>query len=103
MLRNGPTPSGANFVEWLDQPLNTPAEKRPCPGQLRHRPCVLDSYLTEDEGTIRRIAPEALLQRTAKVLSLFWWVSAQNAWLKVYEEGQWVGIEQAVLSFTGTG
>jgi hypothetical protein len=89
-----PTPSGRNFLQWLSLPLNTPADKRPCPIQLVHRPCQLDAYLNEDEGVIRRIRLEALLQRTGKVLSLFWWISAQNAWLRAYERAGWVGIEQ---------
>ncbi|KAL1594533.1 hypothetical protein SLS60_010293 [Paraconiothyrium brasiliense] len=94
VLRSVPTPSGQNFQQWLSQPLNTPVHKRPCPGQLVHRPCALDGYLNEDEGVVRRVKPEALLQRTGKVLSLFWWVSAQNAWLKRYMAAGWVGIEQ---------
>jgi hypothetical protein len=51
--------------------------------------------LSEDEALVRQVRPEALLRRTCKVLSLFWWISAQNAWLRVYESAGWVGIEQA--------
>ncbi|KAJ4359685.1 uncharacterized protein N0V89_000241 [Didymosphaeria variabile] len=94
VLRSVPTPSGQNFKQWLAQPLNTPVHKQPCPGQLMHRPCALDGYLNEDEGSVRRIKPEALLQRTGKVLNLFWWISAQNACLKRYMAAGWVGIEQ---------
>ncbi|KAF2449355.1 hypothetical protein P171DRAFT_469425 [Karstenula rhodostoma CBS 690.94] len=93
VLRSVPTPSGQNFLQWLSMPMNTPADKQLCPNQLVHRPCHLDAYLNEDEGHVRRIRPEALLQRTAKVLSLFWWLKAQNAWLKAYEGAGWVGIE----------
>ncbi|KAL5374785.1 hypothetical protein DPSP01_011714 [Paraphaeosphaeria sporulosa] len=93
VLRSVPTPSGQNFLQWLSLPLNTPADKQPCPNQLLHRPCHLDAYLNEDEGFVRRIRPEALLQRTAKVLSLFWWIAVQNAWLKAYEGVGWAGIE----------
>ena len=97
VLRNFQTPNGAKFVQWLAAPLNTPAEKRPCPAQLQHRPCALDAYLTEDESEIRRMQPEALMQRTGKTMSLFWWISAQTTWLKRYESVGWVNIEQMVV------
>ncbi|KAL5395084.1 hypothetical protein PMIN06_006481 [Paraphaeosphaeria minitans] len=94
VLRSVPTPSGQNLLHWLSLALNTPPHKQPCPDQLVHRPCHLDAYLDEDEGLVRRMRPEALLQRTAKVLSLFWWVAAQNAWLEMYEGTGWAWIEK---------
>lgn len=61
-----------------------------------HRPSALDGYLDEEEGLVRRMEAEALIWRTGKVLGLFWWVKAQSAWLRGYEEVGWEGVEREV-------
>ncbi|KAF1977439.1 hypothetical protein BU23DRAFT_452752, partial [Bimuria novae-zelandiae CBS 107.79] len=92
VMRSAPTPNGANFLQWLYEPLNTPPAHRPCPDQLLHRRTPLDGFLIEDEFIVRRVEPEALYQRTATVLSLFWWIECMSSDLRRYEATGWVGI-----------
>ncbi|KAH7082939.1 hypothetical protein BKA63DRAFT_460863 [Paraphoma chrysanthemicola] len=96
IFRDYPTPSGASFAQWLHNPMNVP------PGtvllvQMQHRGSVLDGYLNEDEVAVRQIAGPALIDRTVRVLKLYWWLWMANRWLVEYQDGGWAGMEREVL------
>jgi hypothetical protein len=98
ILRSALTPNGTNLVQWLNTPPNTPPPHIHVPVQLRHRGTQLDLYLEEDEMAVRRIHPSALLERTARVLHLFWGLVGCNSGLERYRLNGWVGMEREVDS-----
>jgi hypothetical protein len=101
ILTSGTTPNGTNFAQWLRQPLyvqlTTPNPRSYSPPQLQlRRNTQLDLYLEENEAAIRGMHPRALLNRTVKVLRLFWWVCTCNAKLAWYLAADWKGMQGEV-------
>ena len=95
ILRSGMTPNGNDFLRWLHLPPDALPQVR-VPQQMIHRRTQLDLWLDENEAAVRRTHPRALLARTAKVLSMFWWLSGCNEALMGYERAAWVGMQREV-------
>ncbi|KAF2689819.1 hypothetical protein K458DRAFT_412680 [Lentithecium fluviatile CBS 122367] len=96
ILRSNLTPNGTDFLQWLNGPPTLPLGHTKVPRQMIHRRTQVDAWLAEDERVIRRVHPRALLERTARVLGLFWWVAGCNRQLENHREMGWLGMGREV-------
>jgi hypothetical protein len=55
---------------------------------------MLDGYLAEDEAVVRQVQIGALVDRTVRVLMLFWGLWMMNRKLMSYQERSWEGIDK---------
>jgi hypothetical protein len=67
---------------------------RSFPSQLYHQRSMLDGYLAEDEAVVRQVQIGALVDRTVRVLMLFWGLWMMNRKLMSYQERSWEGIDK---------
>jgi hypothetical protein len=77
IFRDYPTPNGARFVQWLASPPHAPKERK-APKQTAHRASMLDGYLDEDELATRKVDRRAIVERTVRVLKMFWDIWVMN-------------------------
>jgi len=88
-----PTPDGRRFSQWLRNDIFVPAPGH-SPAQLRHGVSVLDGYLDEDETALRQVERAALVERTVKVLRIYWWLWGTLRALQLRQDAGWVGMEE---------
>jgi hypothetical protein len=55
---------------------------------MMHHSSVLDGYLDEDEYALRKVERRALMERTVKVLKIFWAIWARNREMLALQDGE---------------
>lgn len=66
----------------------------PAPHQMAHRVSDIDTYLTDDEGRVRGMRGDELVERTARVLGVWWGITVNTVTLMEFEGREWVGVER---------
>jgi hypothetical protein len=92
VFRDYLTPDGARFAQWLATPIHVPVPLT-LSSQMYHQRSFLDGFLAEDEAAVRQLAPGALLDRTVRVLRLFWELWMRNRELQRCQDEDWEGME----------
>lgn len=61
---------------------------------MAHRVSDIDTYLTDDEGRVRGMRGDELVERTARVLGVWWGITVNTVTLMEFEGREWVGVER---------
>jgi hypothetical protein len=94
IFRSTLIPNGIRFLQWLRTPLPTPPPHHPVPHQMTHRISDIDTYLIDNEMSVRSMQTDELILRTARVLSIWWKIACNTVILMNYEQKGWVGVEE---------
>jgi hypothetical protein len=79
-------------MQWLRMPIYVPQGSTPW--QLVHTVSALDGYLGEDETQVRQVDGRALVERTVKVLQVYWWLWGTLRTMQPLQQAGWAGAEE---------